>query len=66
MTDESRPVHATALTRRQQQLLAKAPADWGDLPSGVGSTNTTLVALERRGLVETQIDPRSPAQEGLK
>lgn len=55
MTDE-------ALTRRQQQLLAKAPADWESLPSGVGSTNTTLVALERRGLVETQIEPSKRLQ----
>lgn len=55
MTDE-------ALTRRQQQLLAKAPADWEALPRGVGSTNTTLVALERRGLVETQIEPSKRLQ----
>lgn len=62
MRDEPSPLHATALSRRQQQLLAKAPADWEALPSGVGCTNTTLVALERRGLVQTQIEPSKRLQ----
>lgn len=45
------------LTYAQTQLLAKAPAEWGALPAGVGCTNSTLEALERRGLVETRIRP---------
>ena len=42
------------LSHRQRELLGKAPAEWGKLPGGIGCTNTTLEALERRGLVETR------------
>ena len=41
------------LSYRQRELFAKAPAEWGKLPSSIGCTNATLEALERRVLVET-------------
>ena len=40
------------LTPAMRQLLARAPAGWQPLPAGVGCTNATLEALEKRGLVE--------------
>lgn len=51
------PERAKPLSYRQTQLLLKAPAEWDALPGGVGCTNATLEALERRDLVETRIDP---------
>jgi hypothetical protein len=48
---------ARPLTYRQRQVLQKAPSEWADLPSGIGCTNSTLEALERRNLVETRIEP---------
>lgn len=44
------------LTRSQKELLAKAPADWGYLPSGVGCTNMTLAVLERNKLIELRLN----------
>lgn len=51
------PKRASALTDRQRELMEKVQDDWADLPRGVGCTNGTLSALERRGLVETRIEP---------
>lgn len=45
------------LTGSMRRVLDQAPADWGKLPPGVGCTNSTLEALERRGLVETRLTP---------
>ena len=45
---------ASNLSYRQRDVFAKAPADWGRLPGGIGCTNATMEALERRGLVETR------------
>lgn len=42
------------LSYRQRQVLGKAPREWEKLPAGIGCTNATLEALERRGLVETR------------
>ena len=42
------------LSYRQRDVLSKAPAEWGRLPPGIGCTNATLEALEKRGLVETR------------
>ena len=50
---------AKALTRAQNELLAKAPVEWDLLPAGVGCTNMTLEALERAGLAELRLDPES-------
>ena len=47
-----------ALTHRQREAMKNAPDAWAELPSGMGCTNATLEALERRGLVETRIEPR--------
>lgn len=47
----------SALTYAQNKLMEKAPAEWADLPSGVGCTNATLSALEKRKLVELRIKP---------
>jgi hypothetical protein len=44
------------LSYRQRETLNKASDDWADLPSGMGCTNATLEALERRGIVETRIE----------
>lgn len=48
------PKRDKPLSYRQRDVLAKAPADWGRLPGGIGCTNASLEALERRGLVETR------------
>lgn len=48
------PKRNKPLSYRQRDVLAKAPADWGKLPGGIGCTNASLEALERRGLVETR------------
>lgn len=48
---------AAPLSYRQRETMKKAPDDWADLPSGMGCTNATLEALEKRGLVETRIKP---------
>lgn len=45
------------LTYAQKRLMEKAPIEWGNLPGGVGCTNSTLEALERRKLVETRVKP---------
>jgi hypothetical protein len=45
------------LSYRQQQTLNKVTPEWSDLPGGIGCTNLTLCALEKRGLVETRIKP---------
>ena len=42
------------LSYRQNELLLKAPVAWGKLPPGIGCTNATLEALEKRNLVETR------------
>ena len=47
---------ADPLSYRQREVMKKAPDDWADLPSGMGCTNATLEALERRGLVEVRIE----------
>jgi hypothetical protein len=39
----------------QQQVLAKAPSEWGRLPAGHGCTSSTITALEKRGLIETTV-----------
>jgi hypothetical protein len=41
------------LTHAQKVLLNKCPKEWDILP--VGCTNKTLVALEKKNLVETRI-----------
>ena len=46
------------LTRRMREMLNQAPKSWDDL--SVGCTNLTLVALERRGRVETRLKPTTP------
>lgn len=50
------PQREKPLSYRQRETMKKAPDDWADLPSGMGCTNSTLEALERRGLVETRIE----------
>lgn len=55
-TDRPAPKLSTELSHRQRELMKWAPEDWAELPTGVGCTNATLAALERRGLVETRID----------
>lgn len=49
------PKRTKPLSYRQSQVLNKAPNDWGKLPGGIGCTNATLEALEKRGLVETEV-----------
>ena len=51
------PELAKPLSRRQRELLTDAPDEWSYLPVGVGCTNATLTALEKRGLVETRLEP---------
>jgi hypothetical protein len=46
-----------SLTHKQKRVLEKVSADWTDLPPGIGCTNSTLTALEKRRLVETRIKP---------
>ena len=48
------PKRDKPLSHRQREVLARAPAEWGKLPGGIGCTNLSLEALERRGLVETR------------
>lgn len=48
------PKRDKELSHRQRDVLSKAPSEWGKLPAGIGCTNATLEALERRGLVETR------------
>jgi hypothetical protein len=44
------------LSDRQREMLARCPDAWTAMPSGIGCTNRTLAALEKLGLVETQIN----------
>jgi len=41
------------LTDAQKNLLNKCPREWAALP--VGSTNKTLIALMKKGLVDSRI-----------
>jgi hypothetical protein len=50
-------LRAKPMSFRQREMLKQVTDEWSDLPVGVGCTNGTLEALERRGLVETQIEP---------
>lgn len=43
-------------------LFGQATTDWDRLPVGVGCTNATLLAIEKRDLIETRIQPGT---EGL-
>lgn len=47
------------LTATMQKALKKAAADWQKIPfsGGYGCTNSTLKALETRGLVECRLTP---------
>lgn len=45
------------LSYRQLQLLDKIGTDWDFLPGGIGCTNQTLEALERKELVQTKFEP---------
>lgn len=49
-------VKESALSPAQRELLAKAPADWGPLPSGVKRSSRAIQALERCGFVQTECD----------
>jgi len=49
----SRPA-TERLSYKQRDVLARATDEWARLPPGIGCTNATLEALERRGLVETR------------
>jgi hypothetical protein len=51
------PERDKPLSYRQRETMKRAPDSWADLPSGMGCTNATLAALEKRGLVEIRIDP---------
>ena len=43
------------LSYRQREMLRQATDEWARLPVGAGCTNSTLNALENRGLVETRV-----------
>lgn len=51
----SREQRAKPLSYRQREMLRQAKDDWARLPIGAGCTNSTLNALEKRGLVETRV-----------
>ena len=48
------PARDKPLSCRQRERLKQATDEWARLPTGVGCTNSTLEALERRALVETR------------
>lgn len=43
------------LSQNMISLFRKAPDNWRNLPVGIGCTNSTLNALESRGLIATKI-----------
>ena len=45
------------LTYRQLRVLEACTDEWAALPHSIGCTNSTLKALETRGIVETRIEP---------
>lgn len=43
------------LTARMRLTLRRVPVDWSEMP--LGCTNPSVIALEKRGLIETRLQP---------